>query len=104
MPVFIDQMLRKVEINTKPQRIISLVPSQTELLFDLGLDNEVIGITKFCIHPKHWLKEKNIVGGTKQLNLNKIVNFQNIINIKAYGIYFNIFVIDNGNSAMKYNM
>jgi hypothetical protein len=39
-----------------------------------------------------------------QLNLNKIVNFQNIINIKAYGIYFNIFVIDNGNCAMKYNI
>jgi ABC-type Fe3+-hydroxamate transport system substrate-binding protein len=72
MPIFIDQMLREVEINTKPQRIISLVPSQTELLFDLGLDNEVIGITKFCIHPKHWLKEKNIVGGTKKLNLKKI--------------------------------
>jgi len=72
MPVFIDQMLRKVEINTKPQRIISLVPSQTELLFDLGLDNEVIGITKFCIHPKHWLKEKTMIGGTKKLNLMKI--------------------------------
>jgi ABC-type hemin transport system substrate-binding protein len=35
------------------QRIISLVPSQTELLYDLGLDDEVIGITKFCVHPKN---------------------------------------------------
>ena len=37
-----------------------------------------------------------------QLNLNKIVNYQNTVNIKAYGIYFNVFVIDNGNSSMKY--
>jgi ABC-type Fe3+-hydroxamate transport system substrate-binding protein len=72
MPVFIDQMMRKVEISSSPMRIISLVPSQTELLYDLGLNDEVVGITKFCIHPKPWLKEKNIVGGTKQLNHQKI--------------------------------
>ena len=72
MPVFIDQMMRKVEISSYPMRIISLVPSQTELLYDLGLNDEVVGITKFCIHPKPWLKEKTIVGGTKQLNHQKI--------------------------------
>ena len=72
MPVFIDQMMRKVEISSSPMRIISLVPSQTELLYDLGLNDEVVGITKFCIHPKPWLKEKTIVGGTKQLNHQKI--------------------------------
>jgi ABC-type Fe3+-hydroxamate transport system substrate-binding protein len=72
MPVFIDQMMRKVEISSSPMRIISLVPSQTELLFDLGLNVELVGITKFCIHPKQWLKDKTIVGGTKQLNHPKI--------------------------------
>ena len=72
MPVFIDQMMRKVEISSSPLRIISLVPSQTELLYDLDLNKEVVGITKFCIHPKHWLKEKTMVGGTKKLNLQKI--------------------------------
>ncbi|WP_080057029.1 helical backbone metal receptor [Spirosoma aerolatum] len=55
-----------------PQRIISLVPSQTELLFDLGLDNAVVGVTKFCIHPADKVKNKTIVGGTKTLNSNKI--------------------------------
>lgn len=72
MPIFIDQMKREVEIKTPPQRIISLVPSQTELLFDLGLENEVIGITKFCIHPTQWLKQKTIIGGTKNINIKKI--------------------------------
>ena len=52
-----------------PQRIISLVPSQTELLFDLGLGDRVVGITKFCVHPTHWFKSKTRIGGTKQVNI-----------------------------------
>lgn len=54
------------------RRIISLVPSQTELLYDLGLDSEVVGITKFCIHPDHWLSTKTIVGGTKNVRLDVV--------------------------------
>ncbi|MFM7014877.1 MAG: ABC transporter substrate-binding protein, partial [Bacteroidota bacterium] len=50
--------------------------SQTELLFDLGLDEGVVGITKFCIHPEHWLKEKTIVGGTKNFHVDKIKALQ----------------------------
>lgn len=57
-----------------PQRIISLVPSQTELLASLGLDKEVIGITKFCIHPPHWLKQKTVIGGTKKLDVQVIAS------------------------------
>lgn len=68
MPIFIDQIGRKVTIEVSPQRIISLVPSQTELLFDLDLEHEVTGITKFCIHPDSWFRTKIKVGGTKQLN------------------------------------
>src|SRR6185312_8185236 len=49
--------------------IISLVPSQTELLFDLGLSQEVIGITKFCIHPEEWFRNKTRIGGTKNINI-----------------------------------
>jgi len=57
---------------TVPQRIISLVPSQTELLYDLGLGERVVGITKFCIHPESWFKSKHRVGGTKQVDMEKI--------------------------------
>lgn len=57
---------------TLPKRIVSLVPSQTELLYDMGLDEQIIGITKFCVHPKHFLKTKTIVGGTKNPNFDKI--------------------------------
>lgn len=45
------------------------MPSQTELLFDLGLESEVVGITRFCIHPGHWKQTKTIVGGTKNVNI-----------------------------------
>ncbi|MGM9508369.1 ABC transporter substrate-binding protein [Larkinella sp. GY13] len=55
-----------------PQRIISVVPSQTELLFDLGLDQAIVGITKFCIHPAEKVKDKFKVGGTKTLHLDQI--------------------------------
>jgi ABC-type Fe3+-hydroxamate transport system substrate-binding protein len=64
------------DITFMPKRIVSVVPSQTELLFDLGLNNEVLGITKFCIHPKEICKTKTIVGGTKNLNLEKIISLQ----------------------------
>ena len=51
-----------------PKRIVSLVPSQTELLYDLGLETETVGITKFCIHPQSWFRSKTRVGGTKTVN------------------------------------
>lgn len=71
--VFTDQMHREVQLPVwPPRRIVSLVPSQTELLFDLGLDAEVVGITKFCVHPASWYHSKNRVGGTKTLNFHKI--------------------------------
>lgn len=66
MPAYVDQLNRSVQIVSPPQRIISLVPSQTELLFDLGLGDRVVGVTKFCIHPATAIKEKTIVGGTKK--------------------------------------
>lgn len=53
-------------------RIISLVPSQTELLVDLGLKTSLVGVTKFCVHPSDLRKEIIVVGGTKQVNFQKI--------------------------------
>jgi len=55
-----------------PRKIISLVPSQTELLHYLGLQNEIIGITKFCVHPAEWFKNKIKIGGTKNVNIQKM--------------------------------
>ncbi len=69
---FVDQTGRKVSVPKNPQRIISTVPSQTELLYDLGLENQIVGITAYCVHPRHFLKEKTVIGGTKDLQIEKI--------------------------------
>ncbi len=71
--VHTDQMGRKVTLpHWPPKRIVSLVPSQTEFLADLGLENEVVGITKFCIHPAEWFQNKKRVGGTKTIDFQKV--------------------------------
>lgn len=72
MQMVIDQTGREVEIPDFPMRIISLVPSQTELLYDLGLGERVVGITKFCVHPSEWFKNKTRIGGTKIIRYNVI--------------------------------
>ncbi|MEQ8702434.1 MAG: helical backbone metal receptor [Phaeodactylibacter sp.] len=71
-PIVTDQMGRKVQLPAPPLRIVSLVPSQTELLADLKLDEAVVGITKFCVHPEHWYRNKDRVGGTKEVKMNVI--------------------------------
>ncbi len=71
-----DQLNRLLQFESAPKRIVSLVPSQTEMLHDLGLENSIVGITKFCIHPKHYKKTIQIVGGTKQVHFDKIKALQ----------------------------
>ena len=68
----LDQMGCRVDCPKFPQRIISLVPSQTELLFDLGLADRVVGVTKFCIHPMDQVRRYAKIGGTKKFNIDKI--------------------------------
>ena len=74
--IFTDQTGRKITLSASPRRIISLVPSQTEFLCDLGLEEETVGITKFCVHPARWFKEKARVGGTKNIKPDKIAALQ----------------------------
>ncbi len=69
-----DQLGRILSFSKTPSRIVSLVPSQTELLVDLGLRKNLVGITKFCVHPKDLRKEIDVVGGTKQIDFEKIKN------------------------------
>ena len=72
MRILTDQIGNKHKFVTVPSRIVSLVPSQTELICDLDLEDKLVGITKFCVHPNHLLKSKVIIGGTKKVNYNKI--------------------------------
>lgn len=71
-----DQMNAEIELKSLPKRIICLVPSITELLIDLGLESSIVGITKFCVHPDSLIKNKTIVGGTKNIKTTLIKNLQ----------------------------
>ena len=57
-------------------RIVSLVPSLTELLIDLGLETQLVGRTRFCIHPEEIVSGIPIIGGTKNPNIEKILSFK----------------------------
>ena len=70
--VLTDHIGKIISVPFPPQRIVSVVPSQTELLYDLGLEEQVVGITKFCEYPAHWHRSKTRIGGTKNLNIEKI--------------------------------
>ncbi|MEI6311606.1 MAG: helical backbone metal receptor [Bacteroidota bacterium] len=72
----IDPLDNKINCTQAPQRIVSLVPSQTELLFDLDLGNQIVGITKFCIHPALEVSKITQVGGTKNCRLEIIASLQ----------------------------
>lgn len=72
----VDQIGTLHIFENTPKRIVSLVPSQTELLYDLGLEDALVGITKFCVHPFHLKSVKTIVGGTKNIKFEKIKALQ----------------------------
>lgn len=72
LKTYTDQLGTTHSFAASPQRIVSLVPSQTELLVHLGLENQIVGITKFCVHPYHLKQTKTIVGGTKKVHVEKI--------------------------------
>lgn len=74
--VVTDQVGRRVSVPFPPRRIVSLVPSQTELLVDLGLQAQVVGVTKFCIHPAQARQSAAVIGGTKNFDFDKIAALQ----------------------------
>ncbi len=65
-----------LNFNSSPKRIISLVPSQTALLSYIGLEEETIAITKFCIHPSSWHSTKIKIGGTKNIHIDKLISLK----------------------------
>lgn len=67
-----DQIGDLIVLEKPASRIVSLVPSQTEMICDLGLEKALCGITKFCVHPGHLKDKTTVVGGTKNLHLDTI--------------------------------
>jgi ABC-type Fe3+-hydroxamate transport system substrate-binding protein len=111
----VDQMGHKLSLEHPADRIVSLVPSQTELLSFFQLDEEVIGVTKFCIHPNVWFESKKRVGGTKNVDIDEVqqLNPDLIIankeentkeDIKILREKFNVYVSDVNSVEDAYEM
>ena len=73
--VIVDDLGRSVNIVNIPQRIISLAPSNTEILFALGLGEKIVGVTEHCNYPSEALKKAQI-GGFSTPNIEKIIALQ----------------------------
>ena len=73
--LFIDDIGRTVNISSNPQRIISLAPNITEILFYLNLDNKVVAVTDFCNYPEG-AKKKPSVGLLLSPDIEKIVSLK----------------------------
>ncbi len=71
----VDNLGRLVNIDQIPQRIISLAPANTEVLFALGLGDKVVGVTDFCNYPPQAL-EKEKIGGFSTPDIEKIIALQ----------------------------
>lgn len=69
---FTDDLGREINIDYIPQRIISLAPSNTEILFALGLGDRVVGVTEYCNYPEE-AKAKPLVGGFRTVDVERIV-------------------------------
>lgn len=76
MVEWIDDLGNRIVLKDCPQRIVSLVPSITLSLFDLGAAEKVVGRTRYCIEPHGLVDEVPIVGGTKKINLKKLLALQ----------------------------
>jgi len=76
MQKYLDQLNNSILLSNVPKRIVSLVPSITELLVDLGLEDSIVGITKFCDEPIYLKSKCQIIGGTKNVNVLKIENLK----------------------------
>ncbi|WP_010095597.1 ABC transporter substrate-binding protein [Ornithinibacillus scapharcae] len=71
-----DHLDRTITLSHPPKRIISLVPAITETMYHLGLENEIIGRTRFCIHPQDKVSKAMNIGGTKEIKLDRILELK----------------------------
>jgi iron complex transport system substrate-binding protein len=79
-----DDLDREVTIARQPERIISLSPANTEILFALNLGEKVVGITDVCNYPSQTEKKEKI-GGYSNPNLEKIIELEPDLILASYG-------------------
>ena len=81
-----DSRGEEITLDQKPQRVVSLAPANTEILFALGLDEEIVGITDFCDYPPEKVARKERIGGFADPNLEKIISLSPEIVFATSGV------------------
>ncbi len=79
-----DDFGYEVVVNKTPERIVSLAPSNTEILFALGLGNKIVGVTDYCNYPEE-AKKKQKVGGYSTVNIERVLALNPDLVVAAYG-------------------
>lgn len=69
----VDQVGQPLSFIQTPKKIISLVPSLTQTLCDVHLEDSIVGVTKFCVHPKRIRQKASVIGGTKNPRIPEII-------------------------------
>lgn len=72
MQTVVDCLGREITLPKNISRIVSLVPSISELIYDLNVEDKLVGVTKFCVHPKYFQIEKTVIGGVQDFDIEKI--------------------------------
>lgn len=67
-----DHLNRSITFSYPPKRIVSVAPGITDTLYGLGLQEEIVGRTRYCIHPKEKVDQATVVGGTKKIKFDVI--------------------------------
>ena len=86
----VDDFGFKVIVEKYPKRIVSLAPSNTEILFALGLGDRVVGVTDYCNYPPEVVKLKRVgkiqsVGGYSTVNVEKVIRLKPDLVVASYG-------------------
>lgn len=82
--IYVDDYGYKIQINETPDRIVSLSPSNTEILYALGLNDSIVAVTYYCNYPPE-AEEKSKIGGYTTVNVERVISMDPDLVIAAHG-------------------
>ncbi|MFP3910261.1 MAG: ABC transporter substrate-binding protein [Halobacteriota archaeon] len=82
--IFVDDYGYSVQINETPDRIVSLSPSNTEILYALGLNDSIVAVTDYCNYPPE-AEDKPTIGGYTTVNVESVISMDPDLVVAAHG-------------------
>ncbi|MFP3947014.1 MAG: ABC transporter substrate-binding protein [Archaeoglobaceae archaeon] len=82
--IFVDDYGYSVQINETPDRVVSLSPSNTEILYALGLNDSIVAVTDYCNYPPE-AEDKPTIGGYTTVNVERVISMDPDLVVAAHG-------------------